>query len=89
MIEKIAIQTDTKPGYITEILSYQREGAYRYCRELKDAILFSTVDEALRWLERTSFYNGQNGGSFSGSPRLVRVEVVEQVATYTAVGPVE
>ena len=88
MIKKIAIQTDTQPGYITEIFSYQQDGAYRYCKELKDAILFSSVADALRWLERTSFYNGEHNTSYSGSPQLVRVEV-DQTAAYTAVGLVE
>ena len=71
MTQKIAIQTDTKPGYVTESLDHPRTGAYHYCGELKDAILFSTVNEAVRWIERTSFYSGERGSSFSGSPKLV------------------
>ena len=87
MIQKIAIQTGTHIGYITEVMAYEKDGAYRYCEELKDAILFVTVDDALRWLERTAFHNGEHRDtSYSGSPQLVRVEVEQ---TYTATGLVK
>ena len=88
MINKIAIQTDTQKGYVTEILSYEKDGAYRYCEELRDAVMFLSITAAVRWIERTSFQNGERNTSYSGSPQLVRVEV-EQLDTYRAVGLVE
>ena len=84
----IAIQTDMSSGFVTES-AFPSIGAYNYTPDLEDALLFSTVADAVKWIERTSFYNGKaENKSYSGSPRLVRVEV-ETLPTYKMVGEVE
>ncbi len=92
----IAIQTGIGGDkFVTDNVAYPLRGmSYRYTHNLRDALLFLSIDQAIKWIERTSFYNGQGGQSgYSGSPRLTRVEVTEMqpviLLSYRAVGPVE
>ena len=90
MTNMIAIQTSVGGElFVTENPAYIFGGfSYRYS-QIEDALLFSSVAAAVQWVERTSFYNGQRSrGSYSGSPRLVRVEV-RTTPTYKVVGLVE
>ncbi len=83
----IAIQTNSGTGYVTG----RGEGgtlAYKYAPHIDDALLFPSVEAAVRWIERISFYNGEKGRSFSGSPRLVRVEEAEARPSYIVTGMV-
>ena len=89
MNTKIAIQTNVSgSGFVTEDTKFHLNGlSYRYA-PLKDALLFCSINDAVKWIERTSFYNGKKAISYSGSPMLVRVEV-DTAPTYKVVGPVE
>ncbi len=83
----IAIQTNSGTGYVTG----RGEGgtlAYKYAPHIDDALLFPSVEAAVKWIERVSFYNGKEGKSFSGAPRLVRVEDAEARPRYRVTGPV-
>lgn len=87
----IAIQTTTgEDRFVTENLAFEPQGAYRYA-DIDEAVLFINVNAAVKWIERTSFYNGQNDKTYSGGPRLVRIDLAPVISApeRTVVGPVE
>ena len=90
MTSMIAIQTSVGGDlFVTNNPEYSHgDLSYRYS-PIEDALLFPSASAAVKWIERTSFYNGQRaGGSYSGSPTLVRVEA-EMTPTLKVVGLVE
>ena len=72
MITKYAIKTTF--GYVVRRGTTPGELAYYYAA-VSDAKHFNTAGDATQWLERASFYNGEEGRLFSGSLQIVRVEV--------------
>ena len=73
MNNKYAIMTIS--GYVVRRGITPSEPAYHCVTTVGDAKHFNTAGDATQWLERASFYNGEEGRLFSGSLQIVRVEV--------------
>ena len=66
--------------------------AYQHTTFLSSAMLFNSVPDAISWLERTAYHNGQQTLYFDGSLCLIRVESVPVSPVpvqYKEIGPVK
>lgn len=71
---KDGITTDGK--YVRGARATGASRAYDYVSLLSHAKLFKSVTEAIGWLERTAFENGEKEICYNGCLRLMRVESV-------------
>ncbi len=81
-----------KREYISEGTDPTQRRAYGYVTSLSDAKLFNTVTQAISWLERAAYQNGQRSACYNGCLHLVQVEAipVKPVKTeYKEIGLVE
>ena len=64
--------------------------AYYYVESLPDAKFFTSVHEAIGWLERVAFYNGAEKKSYNGSLTIIKIQEEPPLKPkYTEIGPVE
>ena len=81
-------QNDTYIGGERES-SDQGHRAYKYVKLLKQAKRFCCVSDAINWLERTAYRNGELKSLFNGCLQLIRVKATEVEITYKEMGAVE
>ena len=68
--------------------SDQGHCAYKYVHQLSDAKTFVSVGQAINWLERTAYRNGESKSLYNGCLCLIKIEA-QTKTTYKEISIVE